>query len=78
VDFLFGRYKRPIDEEITDVSGMDDENAEKFELPGDILPNELIRINSGDDDPGKLPIDQSENRLKPEENFLEVGPNRTF
>jgi outer membrane protein assembly factor BamD len=75
VDFLFGRYKRPTDEDDSEVG---DNNTETFGLPEDIFPNELVRINSNDDSSGKLSADPSENHLKPEESFLEVGPNRTF
>jgi outer membrane protein assembly factor BamD len=69
VDVLFGRYERPSNEQIVAATESGDDNAIEF-------PTDLVRINHHDDVFDKKT--SNPDVVKPDESFLQIGPQKTF
>ncbi|MDR1890962.1 MAG: tetratricopeptide repeat protein [Puniceicoccales bacterium] len=71
VDFLFGRYQRPSDEQLADSSvGSEAEDGFDFQ-------NDLIQINTDSSDRESI-LESTDRKLKPNESFIKIGPNKEF
>ncbi|MDR1173323.1 MAG: tetratricopeptide repeat protein [Puniceicoccales bacterium] len=71
VDFLFGRYQRPTDEQLPNLP-LKDEPEDGFDFSHD-----LIQINADSSDQESL-LESTDSKVKPAESFIKVGPNKEF
>jgi outer membrane protein assembly factor BamD len=72
VDFLFGRYVRPTEEQLSDDLTVGSKDAETFEFQSD-----LVRINTDDDNPRRKFVNPDDDGPSGK-SFLEIGPSKTF